>query len=130
MTADPTGSGSFESARQDLADKTPNELIDIFADRFDDDFPSEGLYAGTRRDRIWQFVLNRVQSVCNGAADTGRTVWEALQDDHTAHNTERFALVCGFFASQVFPGGHWHLHEIAAFVLLILTIRPKTGGSS
>lgn len=105
--------------------KSANELVGVILERFDDAYPSEGLYAGTFKDRVREFVLNRVRVICNSASDLGQDVWAALSDDHTAHNVERFALVCGFFASHVFPGGHWPAHEVAALVLLIVTIRSQ-----
>jgi hypothetical protein len=123
-------SNPFESYRSQLAGKTPDELAVVFAERFDDVYPSHGLYAGTLKDRVLQFVHNRVRAVCDGASQLGKDVWEALHDDHTAHNVERFSLVCGFFASEVLNVGHWPAHEIAALILLIIATLPKSGGST
>lgn len=118
----------YGSALRELKAKTPDELMGLIEDRFEDFYPSEGLYSGTYKDRVWQFALNRVKATCNDAASLGEDVWKALNDEHTAHNVERFALVCGFFASHIFPHAHWPAHEIAALVLLIISVRPKEGG--
>ena len=130
MSDEAAEGGPYETSRRDLASRTPDELAELIFERFEDAYPSDGLYAGTLRDRVWQFVLNRVQAICGQASDLGTQVWEALHDDRTAHSVERFALVCGFFASKVFPGGHWPAHEVAALVLLIISTRPKAGSPS
>jgi len=125
MDAVTSASSEFEGSRQQLLDKSPDELSDLLVERFDEEFPSDGLYAGKFPDRVWQFVRNRVKAVCDKTAKLGSDTWEALNEDRTAHNVERFALVCGFFASHVLKAGHWPAHEVAALVLLIIATRPK-----
>src|SRR5436305_1124049 len=120
MGLESSGSGEFESFRQQLLGKSPDELSDIVIERFDEEFQSDGLLAGGFPDRVWQIVRNRIRLVGDSATKLGADVWAALNDDHTAHNVERFALVCGFLASNVLKIGHWPAHEVAALVLLII----------
>jgi hypothetical protein len=129
MNIDLSERSAFESHRQELLGKSPDELSDLFAERFDEEFPSDGLYVGKFPDQVWQFVRTRVRVACDKAAQLGTDVWQALNDEQTAHNAERFALVCGFFASDVLKVGHWPAHEIAALVLLIIATRSKGGAS-
>ncbi|MBL9001701.1 MAG: hypothetical protein JNK25_11250 [Phycisphaerae bacterium] len=127
MNKPPHEPDQFESSRQLLLNSSVKQLTDVFADRFEEDFPSDVLYAGGFLDRLRGFVLNRVRVACDAAGRLGAEVWEALHDERTAHNMERFALVCGFFASKVLNVGHWPAHEIAALVLLLVTYLPKGG---
>lgn len=128
MGIETSGGNEFESFRQQFLGKSSDELSDLVIERFDEEFPPVGLFAGGFRDRVWQFVRNRVRAACDKSGQLGVDVWTALNDDHTAHNVERFALVCGFLAANVLHV-HWPLHEIAAFALLIIATRPKGGGA-
>jgi hypothetical protein len=130
MGVESISDGEFETFRQQLLAKSQDELSDIVVERFDEDFPPNAMFVGRLPDRVWQFVRTRVRAACDRAAELGADVWAALHDDHTAHNVERFALVCGFCASHVLKVGHWPAHEVAALVLLIIASRPKSGGGA
>lgn len=125
MSSGAADCGSFEASRQALVGKSINELSELLFQRFDEDFPSDGLFAGSFADRVEEFVRNQVQVACKQAAEIGADVWSALNDEHTAHNIERFSIVCGFLVSSVLRDAHWPTHEIVALVLFIIANRRK-----
>jgi hypothetical protein len=124
MSTEKPNSNEFELFRQQLQGKPTDELSRLIIERFDDEFPPDGLFAGNSPDRIRQFIQDHLRLVCE---QLGKDTWEALGDERTAHNVERFALTCAFFASHVFKGSHWPAHEITAFVLLVISTLSKGG---
>lgn len=111
---------------EQLQPKSESDLANLLRDRIIDELATSGLAAGTTLERVRDWTMKFVKPACERAMTYGREVWDALQDEQTAHNFERLALVAGFFASHM-NMQHWPLHELAALVLLTVSAVSKKG---
>lgn len=102
-----------------LLGRSDAELAGEIADGLADEIAAGGVGGAAGLDRVRDWVARVIRPACDAASSYGIRAWEAMHDDRTVNNPDRFALVVGFLASHL-AMQNLPIRELVALVFLTL----------